>query len=264
MMLLRCFLVLCSLLILSACAVRSVYVPAAQNVMLFDNRKQIQANGYLGVNTYQLQLAHNPTKHFLFGLNNSYGTGLAIYEGFIGFYNYQKKDEPKWRHEVLAGGGYTNNFSQVEHGWFAALQNRNSNFETISVYNKFFLQPSVGFFSKIKMYKLSYSFSLSTRVSYLDFKKYIYREIDADHSLFNGSTNYIVNKEYYNKNLFLFEPCITNKVGLRNLYVVLQLLTITPYSSEIDIRYTKFSPVFLFSLGIQYNLIFKKRGEQKQ
>jgi hypothetical protein len=260
--LLRTSIITVCLFLLNGCAVRSVYVPASQNVMLFKENKQIQATGYAGINTFQLQLAHNPINHFAFGLNNTYGTGLSIYEGSVGLYNYSKEDA-KWRYELLTGAGYTNNFSQVEHGWVAALQNKNSNFETISVYNKFFIQPGFGFFSKIRMYKLTYSFSLSSRLSYLDFKKYIYHEIDADQSRLSGQTVYVVNKEYYNKGLFLLEPCITNKVGLKNVYAVLQLLFMSPYSKEIDVRYTKFSSVFLFSLGIQYNFVFRKVSDPK-
>lgn len=245
-----------------SCAVRSVYVPAAQNVTLFDSNKQVQATGYLGVNTFQLQLAHNPVNHFVFGLNNSYGAGLSIYEGYMGLYNYTKSNAT-WRYEVLAGGGYTDNYSQVNHGTFAALQNKNSNFETVSIYNKLFLQPSFGYFSEIKMYKLFYSFSFGTRVSGIAFQKYIYREIDADATLPNGPDVYVVNKEYYNKTLFLLEPCITNKVRIKNVSAVLQAMAMMPYSSQIDIRYTKFSPVFLLSLGLQYNFVFKKRATPK-
>jgi hypothetical protein len=60
--------------------------------------------------------------------------------------------------------------------------------------------------------------------------------------------------------MFLAEPCFTNKVGRNNFYGIFQALLIVPYSSQIDIRYTKFSPVFLLSLGIQYNLVFKKHA----
>lgn len=247
-----------SALACSTCAVRSVYVPTAHNVLLFDASRQIQANAYLGVNTYQFQLGYNPVNRLVAGLNNCYGSGLSIYEGYFGFYNYSKKDAT-WRYEILAGGGNTNNYSQVIHGLFAALQNRNSNFETISVYNKVFLQPSFGFFARIKIYELDYSFSFGNRFSYLDFKRYIYREIDVDNSPIGGPTTYVVNREYYNKQLFLLEPCITNKIGRNNLALTLQIIGIFPYSDEIDIRYTKFSPGILLSFGMQYTFRLKKK-----
>lgn len=257
-MLLKILYFILAALLFSSCAVRSVYVPASQNVILFNSNKQIQATGYLGINTYQLQMAFNPLNHFVIGANNSYGSGLTIYEAFAGLYNYSKNDAT-WRYEVLGGGGYTNNYSQVVHGTFAALQHRNSNFETVSVYSKAFVQPSFGFFSKINIYKLSYSFSFGNRFSFIHFDKYIYREIDVDNTPNNGPNVYVVNKEYHNRNLFLLEPCITNKVSRKNISAVLQLMAMMPYSTQIDIRYTKFSPVFLFSLGLQYNFVFKKQ-----
>jgi hypothetical protein len=70
---------------------------------------------------------------------------------------------------------------------------------------------------------------------------------------------YILNKEYYDKNLFLLEPCISNKVGIRNFYAVIQGQFMIPYSSQIDVSYTKFSPVAILSLGLQYNFVFKKQ-----
>jgi hypothetical protein len=70
---------------------------------------------------------------------------------------------------------------------------------------------------------------------------------------------YILNKEYYDKTLYLLEPCISNKVGIRNWYVVIQGQFMIPYSKEIDVSYTKFSPVAILSLGLQYNFVFKKQ-----
>lgn len=244
--------------VMASCAVRSVYVPAAQNVCLFNDQKKIQATGYLGINTVQLQLATNPVNRMVLGLNSAYGSGLSIYEGYTGFYNYSGTDA-KWRYESLFGGGYTDNYYTRYHGLFAALQNKSSDFETISQYTKAFIQPSMGYFSKISIYKLKFSFSFGTRLSYLYFNKYIYREIDADQSIPGGITVYNVNKEYYNKNLFLLEPCITNKVTRKNLSVVLQIMTMIPYSRQIDVSYTKFSPVTLLSWGLQYELVFKKK-----
>ncbi len=251
------------ILLFSKCAVRSVFVPTSQNVMLFDDNKQIQANAYVGTNTAQLQLAHNPVKHMVVGLSTNYGAGLSIYEGYLGTYGYSKNNA-HWRCELLGGAGYTNNYSQIDNAWTSAFKPGNTSYETISLYNKFFVQPAFGFFSKIDMYKLSYSFSFSCKGSYIDFKKYIYREIDADETKNTGSTVYIVNKEYYNKDMYLLEPCFTNKIGLRNVYAVLQAEVMMPYSTAIDIRNTKFSPVFLFSFGIQYNFIFKKPKTIKQ
>ncbi len=245
----------------SACAVRSVYVPTSQNVLLFDGKKQIQANAYVGSNHSELQLAANPVNRFVVGASTNYGTGLAIYEAYFGTYNYSK-DGARWRYELLGGASYTNNFSQQNNALISFAKQTPSNFETVALYNKFFIQPAVGINSKIEMYKLTYSFSFSSRISYINFKKYIYREIDVDQSAVQNTTIYFVNKEYFNKDLYLFEPCLTNKIGLKNVYVVLQVQFMMPYSTDIDIRYTKFSPVFILSAGLQYNLVFKQRKKQ--
>jgi hypothetical protein len=244
------------------CAVRSVYVPLAQNVLLFDEKKQIQLDGYIGSNTTQLQMAYNPIKHVSVSLNTSYGAGLTMYEGALGFYGSFKKSN-HWRYEILGGGGFTNNFSQVDNAWFSIFKKNNYNYETIALYNKYYIQPAIGFFGKIEMYKLTYSLSLSCKTSLIDFKKYIYREIDEDATAQSSSTVYAINREYYHRNLFLFEPCLTNKVGLKNVSAVIQAQVMMPYSTEIDIRNTKFSPVFLFSLGLQYNFVFKNKNQVK-
>ena len=248
-------------ILLSSCAVRSVYVPTTQNVLLFDDKKQIQANAYVGSNHTELQLAANPIHHFSLGANTNYGTGLAIYEGFLGLYNWSKRN-PRWRYEILGGGSYTNNFLQQNNALISYANQTASQFETVGLYNKYFIQPAVGVHSQMEMYKMSYSFSFSTRISYVDFKKYIYRELDVDNTQLQGVPIYFVNKEYHNKTLYLFEPCLTNKIGFRNIYIVLQLQFMMPYSTDIDIRYTKFSPVYIISAGLQYNLIFKSRKKK--
>jgi hypothetical protein len=248
-------------ILLSSCAVRSVYVPTTQNVLLFDDKKQIQANAYVGSNHTELQLAANPIRHFSLGANTNYGTGLAIYEGYLGVYNYSKNNA-RLRYEILGGGSYTNNFLQQNKALISYANQTASQFETTGLYYKYFIQPAIGICSQMEMYKMTYSFSFSTRLSYIDFKSYIYRELDVDNTVSQGTPVYFVNKEYHNKTLYLFEPCLTNKIGFRSIYIVLQLQFMMPYSTDIDIRYTKFSPVYIISAGLQYNLIFKSRKKQ--
>jgi hypothetical protein len=246
-----------ALLLLEGCAVRSVYVPTVPNTQLFDQRKQLQLNGYIGTNHAEVQAAGNPVNHLTLGLNTSLGTGLSIYEGFAGLYGYSKGDL-KWRYEVQAGAGATANFLQRNRVWFSVFKEEKSNYITEAVYNKYFLQPSLGYFGKMEIYKLNYSFSISCRTSFIDFKRYVYRELNEDSTLLTGQEVYVVNKEFHNRPLFLLEPCITNKVGLKNFSAVIQGQFMIPYSQGIDIRYTKFSPVFVLAIGLQYNLIFKK------
>jgi hypothetical protein len=248
--------------IVSSCAVRSVYVPTSQNVVLLNDKKQIQANGYIGGNHLELQVAHNPINHLVAGVQVNYGTGLSAYEGMIGVYGYSKNNAT-WRTELLGGGGYNSNFFQQNNAWMAAVKKENINYETYSIYNKYFVQPSIGFFSKIEMYKVSYSFAFSCRASYLDFKKYTYKEISRDSLSVNSPNPYIVNRDYTNKGIFILEPCFVNKVGLKNISAVIQGQFIVPMASDIDLHYANFSPVFLMSFGLQYNFVFKKQKEKK-
>lgn len=76
-----------SCFLLSSCAVRSVYVPTSQNVTLFDNKKQVQANAYIGANHLELQLAHNPINHLITAFHVNYGTGLSSYWSEYGIFS---------------------------------------------------------------------------------------------------------------------------------------------------------------------------------
>jgi len=236
------------------CAVRSVYIPTTQNVFLPDDQKQLTTNAYVGSNHIELQVACNPINHFELGLNLNHGKGIRIYEGFIGI-NGCSKANNKWRYELQGGYGYNNNFLEQNNAWFSIFQQEKLSYETYSTYNKYFFQTSFGYFSKIEIYKLSYSFALSVRGSYNHFDKYIYRENSI-------SITNTINKEYYNKNLYLLEPCITNKVGMKNIAGVIQGQFMIPSSKQIDVSYTKFSPVFILSIGLQYTFVYTKKNKQ--
>lgn len=240
---------LCTLF--SSCAVRSVYIPVTQNIPLFDSNKRASANAYLGGNHIELQAAYNPLRHLAVATNINFGDGIAIYDVALGTYAYSKSTA--WRYELFAGYGSNDNFS-LRSNTFSFLEDKYS-YTVTANYNKYYLQPAIGFFSKLEMYKLDYSFSLSARTSLLYFQDFVYKQADN-----SGSTPvYTIDREYYGKTLFLLEPCITNKVGMKNIYGVLQLQAIIPYSQQIDLHNTKFSPGYLFSVGLQYNLNFKKR-----
>lgn len=238
-------------LLFSSCAVRSVYIPVTQNIPLFDSNRRATANAYLGDNHIELQAAFNPLKHFAVATNVNFGDGIAIYDAAVGTYAYNKSNT--WRYELFAGYGSNDNFS-LRANSFSFLEGKYS-YAITSNYNKYYLQPAVGFFNRLDMYKLHYSFSLSARASLLYFQDFVYKQMDNS----NPTVTYLVDKEYYGKTLFLLEPCITNKVGMKNIYGVLQFQVIIPYSQQIDVRNTKFSPGYLFSVGLQYDLNFKMR-----
>jgi hypothetical protein len=106
---------------------------------------------------------------------------------------------------------------------------------------------------------MNYSFSLSARLSALNFKTYSFKEIDYDATNQTGQTVYIHNINYNNGFIYLLEPCFTNKVGIKNFDLILQGQFFVPYSEQIDVSYTVFSPGFLCYVGLQYNLIFKSK-----
>ena len=127
------------LLLLSGCAVRSVYVPTIGNEHLFVEKKQIQAKAFVGTNHAEVLVGANPIKHFSIGANISAGKGLTIYEGLIGTYGYSK-DNAKWRYELLGGVNSTRNFLKQNSAWFAVFQEDKSNYITEALYNKYFFQ----------------------------------------------------------------------------------------------------------------------------
>ena len=245
------YLYILLLIILSSCAVRSVYIPVTQNTPLFDKSRQLTGAAYIGSNHIELHVAHNPVNHIAVGANVNYGAGIATYDVIGGFYSYTKSS--KLRYEFLTGYGYNSNTS-YQTNIPSLLTGKNVDFEVNARFHKYYIQPAIGYFGEIKMYKIKYSFSFSARLGLNYFTNYTYREIDNTNAAYPV---YVINKQYNNSNLFTFEPCITNKVGIKNIYAVLQLQSISPYSQEIDVRYTKFSQGLLLSVGLQYNLKFK-------
>lgn len=213
---------------------------------------------YVGTNHIELQAAHNPVKKLAICGNVSFGSGISIYDGAIGTYGHNESGS--WRAEIFTGYGNNSNYAFQTANYNALLNQPIKNFEVRSLYDKFYLQPAVGYFGNIKMYKMNYSFSLSARVSVLYFKTYSFKEIDYEATQQNGQNVYIHDINYRNGILNLLEPCFTNKVGIKNFNIILQGQFFIPYSEQIDVSHTVFSPGFLCYAGLQYNLVFKKRN----
>jgi hypothetical protein len=248
--------------LVSGCAVRSVYIPVSQNAPLFGKNKSIQLNAYPGTNHMEVQAAYNPGKHFAMAGNINFGSGFSIYDAAVGWYGYGNSEH--WRAESFIGYGYNSNIAMQTANYNSILQKPISNYEIYSLYDKYYFQPSAGYFNEIKMYKMKYSFALSARLSALYFKTYSFKEIDADATQATSQTVYLKNKVYENKTLYLLEPCFINRVGVRNIYAILQGQFFIPYSDQIDVSYTKFSQGFLLSLGLQYVINFKPHGDAKK
>ncbi len=253
------FSIVLLIFLLSGCAVRSVYIPVSQNVPLFDSSKVLQATAYIGANHVELQAAHNPIKKLAISTNINFGSGISIYDLAVGTYGYNKN--ANWRYEIFGGYGYNSNFAFQTSNYSAVFNKPVKNYEVKSFYDKMYLQPSIGYFNTIKMYKLTYSFSLSARLSALYYKIYSFKEIDDVATKQLGYTVYLQDKNYNNSFLYLLEPCITNKIGLRNFYAILQCQAFIPYSQQIDVSNTVFSQGLLLSIGLQYHFVFKPKNK---
>ncbi len=247
------------LFLFSGCAVRSVYIPVSQNCPLFGPEKELQAVAYVGANHIELQGALTPVKNLALIGNLNYGSGISIYEAAVGIYRYSANT--RWRWEAFTGYGYNTNFAYQTANYNALTNTSVKDYEVQSLYHKYFLQSSFGYFGEMKMYKIKYSFSFSSRFSAEYFKVYSFKELDDQATQTSGAPVYIYNIAYHNSFMYLLEPCITNKVGIKNLSIVLQAQAFFPYSGQIDIRNTVFSPGIIFSAGIQYTMKLKSRGD---
>jgi len=253
----RLLAVFVSLLVLAeSCAVRSLYIPVSQNVPLFDNERSIQGNVYLGLNHIELQLAHNPINHVAFSSNLNFGGGISIYDFAAGWYNYNSSGS--LRYELFAGYGYNSNIV-FPASYSNIFTRQRIDYEVNSLYNKYYFQPAAGYFGHLNIYRLHYSFTLSARLSYLHFRRFLYRELDNDHTIDPDNPVYQFSRSYRNKGLLLLEPCITNKVGRGPVSGILQVQGMIPYSEAIDVSNTSFSPGILLSIGIEYTLGLKSK-----
>jgi hypothetical protein len=247
-----------ALIAFSSCAVRSVYIPVSQNTPLFGSDREVRVVAYTGDNHIELQAAANPMKQCAVAGNVNFGPGFSIYEAAFGTYRYGK-DSP-WRWEAFAGYGYNTNSAFQTANYNVLLNKAISDYQVKSLYDKYFLQSSLGYFGNMKMYKLNYSFAFSSRFSGEYFKLYSFQELDDKATQASGQPVYIHNIVFKNSSLYLWEPCLTNKIGLRNVSLILQIQAFFPYSEQIDIRNTVFSPGVVVSVGLQYKFLFKKPG----
>ena len=236
--------------LLPGCALRSIYIPVSQNVPLFDSTKALRANLYPGANHLELQGAVHPTKHFSIAANINFGTGISIYDLALGHSVWKGR----WRWECFAGFGYNTNVIYPGSNDPSIFSSRDIDYELRSLYQKYYLQPAIGFTGSMRAYRINYSFALSTRISALHFNEYLYRTIDKVRTTNPDQPVYVIDKRYLGKMLYTLEPCITNRVARGQLYALLQAQAMIPYSEAIDVRNTKFSPGVLLSIGIGYEL----------
>jgi len=244
----RCsyFISIAILILFSGCA-RTVYIPASENVPMFDTNRQIKATGFVSTSSLQLQGAYNPVKHFSVATNIKAGNGVGMYDAAIGTYGFNHNIN--WRYELFGGYGYNYNYSNE--GVFHLEKRRDYNIA--SEYNRYYIQPAFGYFHNLIGYNTHYSFVFSSRESYLHFSGYAYTSTRT-----SALGEPIVNKNYHNQDVFVFEPAITTKFGIKNINLLFQVESISPYAAGFDVVHSDFSHTILFSAGIEYNFVFRK------
>lgn len=242
---------------LTGCAPRSAYIPVSQNLPQFDSSKKFQGDLYLSANHLEVQLAHNPIKHLATTVNLNFGSGIAVYDAALGWYGHSR--DARWRYMALAGIGYCSNLYFREpnaRNMFTRLKN---GYEVISLYNRYYVQPSLGLEDDFGYYDIRYGLAFSCRLSYLYFQRFTYREIDGERTIDPEHPVYVVDRSYRKEGLWTFEPALTHTVQRGPFTALLQLQAISPYSKVVDVRDTKFSPGLLLSGGFRYSFAFKKK-----
>ena len=242
---------------LIACAPRSAYIPVSHNVPQFDSVRKTEVALYLSSNHLEVQAAANPFKHVAAAANINFGSGIAVYDLALGWYAYNR--DARWHYSLFAGAGYNSNLYFQDVNSNALFNKQKNGFNVLSLYNKFYLQPSVGFTDDFGYYDIRYCFTLSVRGAYLYFKRLTYQEIDADKTIDPEHPVYVVNKSYRDASLWTIEPAITHTVQRGPFSIIAQLQAISPYSEVIDVSDTRFSPGLLFSLGFRYTMLKKKK-----
>lgn len=218
-------LVICAAAIL-ACSCAPVYVPNTVNVPLFTNRNEIQASLHAGTSGFDPQIAYAVTDHLGLMVNASFMNNTSdstdnfhkhrFFEGGAGYYTHFAT---RGKFETFLGFGsgrvsslYSNNI------WTSSSDAR---------FNRIFIQPSLGFTTKVV------DLGLSSRLVLVGF-----------------------NQDSERNSGFFIEPALTLKAGYDHIKAVGQLGFSLPVNEdEIPFNYQP----LIISLGIQANFgkIFK-------
>lgn len=244
-------------LLMVGCAPRSVYVPMLQNSPLFDSTKEVKANLNLSFNHIELTGAYNPTKRFVSAVNLQFGAGVACYDLALGTYGSKNH----WHYEAFLGAGYNSNIYYRDPNRPTIFKYNNKNgYDVLSLYNRYYVQPAFGYRNNISIYDVTYITGFSCRFSYLYFKRFTFREIDAAKTTNVNQPIFNVNRDYRNKGIFMLEPSISSSFTLGKFGLQLQLQGLIPFNSEMNLTDTRFSPDVVFSTGLIYRL--KKTKKQ--
>ncbi len=202
------------ILFLDSCA--PVYIPNTSNTPLLTNRKEVQASIHAGTSGFDPQFAYAVTDHMGIMLNGSFLNSTSdstedyhkhrFFEAGAGYYTHFGT---RGKFETFAGAG----FGKVDALYWLSRSDVS--------FNRYFIQPSVGFTTKIV------DAGLSTRIVIVS-----YNQISED---VTG---------------VFFEPIFTLKAGFDHIKAIGKVGFSLPMNSE-NINFD--NQPFIFSLGIQAN-----------
>jgi len=212
------------ILILNSCA--PVYVPSVVNAPLLTNKGEVQAALHVGTSGIDPQFTYAPSNHIGMMLNGSFANNTS--DSTDNFHKHQF---------VEFGLGYFTNFSKrmkfetfggIGSGKLQAEYDNNLWISKSNVnFTRFFIQPTIGFTTKI------FDAGISSRFVLINL-----------HQESGSSTGYFI------------EPVLTGKLGYDHLKGVMQVGLSYPLNSgKISFN----NQPLLISLGIQTNFgkIFK-------
>jgi hypothetical protein len=206
------------LLLTSGCKV--MYIPNSLNVPLFVEKNEFKAN----IGFYDYQLAYSVTKNIGLMANGyvrnslfsgssdlNYSSSRNLFEGAIGYFKTLDKDVV---FETYAGGGAGKlSFNGSQDVW-----EDNSNYKYSANFNRFFIQPSIGYVQD--MMEVAFSARLA-RLSFNNIKTENYtQQMLLEDDIYNlDKTNY-----------FFIEPALTFRVGYKWAKFQTQIV----YSNKIN------------------------------
>jgi hypothetical protein len=211
-------------IILNSCA--PAYVPSVVNIPLLTNKGEVQAAVYAGTSGVDPQLTYAFSNHVGVMLNGSFANNTSsttnnyhkhqFGEIGAGYYTHFLQ---RGKFETFAGAGSGKLSAEFDNNLWISRSNVN--------YTRIFVQPAVGFTTKI------FDLGFSTRFVFLK----LHQELESNTGIFA-------------------EPVINVKFGYDHIKAVAQLgLSLPMNSGNIDFTYQP----LLFSLGLQANFgkVFK-------
>ncbi|MCG8411720.1 MAG: hypothetical protein MI739_10605 [Bacteroidales bacterium] len=202
------------------------YIPNMVNTPLFTEKGEFQATVASGSSNLDVQTAFAVTDHMGVMVNGSYGSEKTndsddfhkhiFLEGGLGYYD---KIGNRGRYEVYGGYG----FGKVE-GFFENTLDISQ--KTDAKYNRFFIQPDIGFVSKV----LDGNFA----------SRLVLVQLTPQGEGYSSAK--------YN---FFLEPVLTSRIGFPYAKFVMQVGLSLPIGSQtLNFNYQS----FIFNLGLNINL----------